>query len=141
MKAYLDTSVLVSYYTPEPRRAAVVEYLRAVTEPTISLLCVAEFHSAIAHKRKGTAAETNIDQALDLFQGHRRAGLYNMIGLQQPHFEQAIHLLDTTSTRLRTLDALHLAAARKAGIELATADKRLSDAADEINHPCQYIAL
>lgn len=140
MKAYLDTSVLVSYYTPEPRRSAVVERLREVTEPTISLLCVAEFHSAIARKRKTGEAGANINKALDLLERHRRAGLYHAIALQQPHFAKAIHLLDTVSVALRTLGALHLAIALSEGIELITADRCLSDAAEEIAHPCVLIA-
>ncbi|MDN5850684.1 MAG: type II toxin-antitoxin system VapC family toxin [Nitrococcus sp.] len=139
MKAYLDTSVLVSYYTPEPRRCAVVEHLRQITEPTISLLCEAEFHSAIARKRKTGEAGATIGRALDLLHRHRRAGLYHVIALEQPHFAKAMHLLDTVTVALRTLDALHLSIAVLEGIDLITADRCLSDAAEEIAHPCVFI--
>lgn len=124
---------------PEPRRSAVVEHLRQITEPTISLLCEAEFHSAIARKRKTGEGGTSLNKALELLEGHRRAGLYHVIALNQPHFSKAMHLLDTVSVVLRTLDALHLAIALSEGIELMTADRYLSDAAEEIAHPCVFI--
>lgn len=136
MRAYLDTSVLVSYYTPEPRRNVVVESLRQVTDPAISLLCEAEFHSAIALKRKAGAAAAGLHKALDLLERHRRDGRFCVIALQQPHFADAIRLLDTVAVGLRTLDALHLAIARQEEVDLITADRRLSDAADEVGHPC-----
>jgi predicted nucleic acid-binding protein len=47
--------------------------------------------------------------------------------------------LDTSATGLRTLDALHLACAAEAELELVTADKILSDAAASLKVPVRYL--
>ncbi|MDN5872278.1 MAG: hypothetical protein L0H73_16370 [Nitrococcus sp.] len=86
-------------------------------------------------KRWGSQAHPN----LPLLQRHRRAGFYHVIALEQPHFAKAVHLLDTATVPLRTLDALHLSIALSEGIGLITADRCLSDAAQEIAHPCVFI--
>ena len=47
---YLDTSVLVAYYCPEPLSRAAERAARAEVAPSISDLCEVEFASALARK-------------------------------------------------------------------------------------------
>ena len=50
---YIDTSVLVAYYCPEPMSEIVERFLQRLEYPVISTLTEVEFASAIAGKVRG----------------------------------------------------------------------------------------
>jgi predicted nucleic acid-binding protein len=47
---YLDTSILVAYYYPEPISALVEKFVRALSRPRICMLTEVEFAFALAKK-------------------------------------------------------------------------------------------
>jgi predicted nucleic acid-binding protein len=127
---YLDTSVLVPYYAPEPGSAKAEEIVRSAHSVLVSDLAVAEFHATIVRKvRMGALDGVAADKIWALFDGHLADGYFDRISMMRSH-ATAVRLLATRSPALiRTLDALHLAMASDAGADVATFDQRLADAA------------
>jgi predicted nucleic acid-binding protein len=128
--AYVDTSVLGAYYCPEPLSAAAETALRGLATPVISTLTEVEFASLIARKRRlRELTERQARAILDLFAEHVAEGFYRRVPLGTEHFLRARELVATLSSALRTLDALHLAAALAENLPLLTADRDLVRAA------------
>lgn len=128
--AYVDTSVLGAYYCPEPLSAAAETALRDLATPVVSTLTEVEFASLIARKRRlRELTERQARAILDLFAEHVAEGFYRRVPLGTEHFLRAHDLLATFSSALRTLDALHLAAALAENLPLLTADRDLGRAA------------
>jgi predicted nucleic acid-binding protein len=128
--AYVDTSVLGAYYCPEPLSAAAETALRGLATPVISTLTEVEFASLIARKRRLRELTGRQARAiLDLFAEHVAEGFYRRVPLGTEHFLRARELVATLSSALRTLDALHLAAALAENLPLLTADRDLVRAA------------
>jgi predicted nucleic acid-binding protein len=130
VSAYVDTSVLGAYYCPEPLSATAETALRDLATPVISTLTEVEFASLIARKRRlRELTERQARAILDLFTEHVAAGFYRRVPLGTEHFLRARDLVATLSSALRTLDALHLAAALAENLPLLTADRDLVRAA------------
>jgi len=128
--AYVDTSVLGAYYCPEPLSAAAETALRDLATPVVSTLTEVEFASLIARKRRlRELTERQARAILDLFAEHVAEGFYRRVPLGTEHFLRAHDLLATFSSALRTLDALHLAAALAENLPLLTADRDFGRAA------------
>src|SRR6266516_2554056 len=104
--AYVDTSILGAYYCPEPLSAAAEKALRQFKTPVISVLSEVEFCT--------------------LFSNHVAEGFYRRISLNTEHFIKARLLVASMDSSLRTLDALHLAAALAEGLTLVTADREFA---------------
>jgi uncharacterized protein len=132
---YLDTSALLKRYVAERRSDDFEAYFQRIAPASISRLTLLELRSGLARKRR--------EQAIDI--DHERTALTEMrIDIQdgllrvQPALDQhlidAFHLIDAMpDIPLRSLDAMHLAAARAAGAkELATADATMALAADKL---------
>ena len=127
---YLDTSVLTSYYCPEPNSDLVEEIILQTPNPTISSLVDVEFISAISRKiREGTLTIPNSNRIIGKYQSHVDQQLYNWISIQAKHYECAKKWIAQFVTPLRTLDALHLAAAYDANLKLLTADIHMAKSA------------
>lgn len=127
---YLDTSVLVAYYTPEVHSAQAEAAILAATDRVVSPLCLSEANAALRAKAfPGSISLPNAITARDRFRAHYNAGFYRMTPIEGRHFEQAADLAWQLGLELRMLDALHLVAAQAAGLHLATADERLRDTA------------
>lgn len=127
--SYIDTSIIVAYYCPEPLSAAAEAFLRADVAPSISPLVQVEFCSALAIKTR--TRELSRDAArriLSLFLSHLADGAYGMIPIDAREYLLARDWIASFSTPLRTLDALHLAAAFTNDLPLVTADKTLASA-------------
>lgn len=138
---YLDTSVLVAYYCPEPLSETVQALLLAQTLPAISSLVEVELMSALARKiREGGLSITDGGRIADLFSDHLQNGLYLQIPIAESHFSSARNWLRGFHTPLRTLDALHLAVAAAANLQFVTADKTLASAATSLGIPTQFLA-
>ena len=119
MAHYLDTSALVKLAVAEEETAALRSWLSAEERSPVSCdLSRAELMRAVRH-----AAPDRIVQARAVLDS------ITLIDLPTPLFEDAGRL---DPTMLRTLDAIHLAAALDLGDDLqaiVTYDARLADAA------------
>jgi uncharacterized protein len=125
--AYIDTSVLVAYYCPEPLSAKAQRAISKLESPTISALVEVELHSAMAIKvrtREVTAADAR--RVLRLLADHVAQGCYRVLAIGAGEYALAREWLAAFTTPLRALDALHLAAAARAELPLMTADRDLA---------------
>ena len=127
---YLDTSVLVAFYLPEPMSAKVQERCSAMEALVVSGLSEVEFHSALARRvRMNELSKDDALRVFSLFKLHLDEGFYRMIGLEPRDFALARDWLATFRAPLRTLDALHLAVAFSNRLSLVTADRVLAKSA------------
>ena len=128
--AYLDTSILVAYYCPEPLSEAAEKVLRKVNQPSISALAEVEFVSALNRKmREKTLDREDAHRILNEFESHLNQSLFRRIPLERDHYTLAYSWLSQFAIPLRTLDALHLAVASKNSLEIITADRGLAQSA------------
>ncbi len=127
---YLDTSVLVALYLPEPMSARVQGLCSRIQAIFVSGLSEVEFHSAVSRRvRVNEISKDDALKVLSLFKVHIDGGFYRMIVLEQRDYALARDWLATFSTPLRALDALHLAVAFSNGLAVVTADKVLAESA------------
>ena len=130
--AYVDTSVLGAYYCPEPLSPSAEAALRDIEAPVISDLTLVEFSSLVARKRQLKELDAReASRVLGAFSEHAAGGFYRRMPMGTGHFTRARRLIEA-ATSLRTLDALHLAAALIAGIPILTADGQLARAAKKL---------
>lgn len=119
MAHYLDTSALVKLVVAEPQTDALRTWLAAVPrEPVSSDLARTELLRAVRRVAPGR-----------LLRARQVLGAVTLVGVSTALFEEAARLDPTV---LRTLDAIHLAAALDLGDDLdavVTYDDRLADAA------------
>ncbi|MGD1002252.1 MAG: type II toxin-antitoxin system VapC family toxin [Candidatus Brocadiia bacterium] len=121
---YLDTSVLVALYLPEPMNSKVQKLCSGSDTVAISGLSEIEFYSALARRiRMNELTKDDALKVLSLFKAHVGGSFYRMIAIEQRDYMLARDWLATFHTPLRTLDALHLAIAFSNGLTVATADK------------------
>jgi len=129
-RAYVDTSVLGAYYCPEALSAAAEKALVALREPVISTLTEVELTSLVMRKRRMRELSAHqANEVLQLFHVHMEDGFFRRIALGTEHFIRARDLIARMTGSLRTLDALHLAAAIDEKLPLLTADRDLYRAA------------
>lgn len=127
---YVDTSVLAAYYCPEKFSIKAERALRTVVQPAISALTEVELYSAIARKiRENQLSKEDGKKIIATFRSHTANALYCQLPLESVHYETAGTWIAEFSAPLRTLDALHLAAAALADLTLLTSDRQLAGAA------------
>jgi len=127
---YIDTSVLVAYYCPEPISEAVERFLRRVERPAISSLTEVELVSAIARKvRDRELKKEDGNRILNQYKLHRQDAILKWIVLGEIHFQTAFSILSGFSLPLKALDALHLSVAMAADLIIVSADGQLLKAA------------
>jgi uncharacterized protein len=127
---YVDTSVLGAYYCPEPLSGTAESTLRKIRGPVVSTLSDVEFCSLISRKRRlSELTERQASEILNLFDAHVAEGFYRRISLSAEHFFKARQLVSVADSGLRTLDALHLAAAVTESLTMLTANRELAKAA------------
>jgi len=127
---YVDTSVLGAYYCPEILSANAESELLKIAGPVVSNLSDVEFCSLISRKRR--LKELTDRQAIEIlnrFDSHAAEGFYRRIALSAEHFFKARQFVSLAESSLRTLDALHLAAAVTESLTMLTADRTLAHAA------------
>lgn len=113
---YIDTSVLVAYYCPEPLSEAAEQSVRGADFPAISLLTEVEFCSALAIKvRTGEIAEAAAERLLSRFRMHLEEQRFCIRPIEAEHYLLAADWIGRFSTPLRSLDALHLVVAFAGG--------------------------
>jgi predicted nucleic acid-binding protein len=127
---YVDTSVLGAYYCPEALSEKAEGALRKIPGPVISGLSDVEFCSLISRKRQlKELSERKANEILALFDSHIAQGFYRRVSLSAGHFLKARQLVLDADNGLRTLDALHLAAAVTESLTMLTADRNLAEVA------------
>jgi uncharacterized protein len=137
---YIDTSVLVPFYYPEPLSDKAQQLLRKTSGPGISALCEVEFASALAAKvRAGAYAGAAARAVLAQFRTHVAEGYYRRLAVDEAHSRMAADWLGRFSTPLRTLDALHLAVAHANREMLVTGDKHLAESARQLRVACRLL--
>lgn len=140
MIRYIDTSVLVAYYLPEPLSERAERGLRRGGTPAISPLVELEFASVLARKvRARELAPAAARAALEQFRAHQEEGLYRRLEIGAAHYDQARRWIEAFRPPLRTLDALHLSVAAGAGATLLTADVQLARAARALHLACRLL--
>lgn len=114
-RIFLDTSVLVKLYVPEPDSAAIMALIHADDELLICDLTPLEYRSALYRKVRANQIDAgDADLAIQAFQAHPEFYNQQMIGSNA--FQSASDLLDrfAVSHGLRPPDALQLATALEA---------------------------
>lgn len=135
---YLDTSVVVKLYVPEPDSGD-CERLVAGRRIVSSELLYAELWSALlAKERAGVLAPADRQKIWQLFEIHLLDEVIEVVEIDGEVVREAAEMMARVHPRvpLRTLDAIHLATF--AGLEagpLFTKDKRMRDAARLLEFP------
>ena len=128
---YLDTSVLVSTLTNEPRSSAVDKWL---SRQTIESLClsdwvITEVSSALSIKiRTGTINDVQRGAILSQFT-QMTVDTFKVLPVASSAFRTAARFCDQSQLKLRSGDALHLAICAEHGATICTLDQVLSQAA------------
>jgi len=131
LTAYIDTSVLVAYYCPEPLSARAEEVIHGGDAAAISPLTEVEFCSALAIKVRMRELDVEIaGRLLSRFQRHLEKGRYHVVPVGAREHTLACDWISRFVTPLRTVDALHLAVAFTNDLPLLTADKDLARSAE-----------
>jgi predicted nucleic acid-binding protein len=127
---YIDTSVLVAYYCPEPLSGKAEAFLTAHMQPAISALTELELFSAISRKvREKGIDHKDAGRVIARFVAHLDNHYYTYLSVEAHHFRLARSWIGMFKLSLRTLDALHLAIASSEGFSIVTTDKSLSQSA------------
>jgi uncharacterized protein len=133
---YLDTSALAKWFFVEPRSLDFEAFIQESGKGAISSLCRLEFRSlAYRRLRSGEIDESYVSDALALLDSLADKTVLVVHPLREPQFDQAEGLLTRFGAELglRTLDALHLAAALASRASVfATADRRLAVSAARV---------
>jgi len=139
--AYIDTSVLAAYYCPEALSSMVQDEIGKVDDPLISRLVEVELHSAVAQKLRARELEqAAANQILSLFQVHLARGYYRLASIEEREYSLARDWIGRFNTPLRTLDALHLAAAFVNETRILTSDQGLARSASLLGIAFQLIS-
>jgi len=127
---YVDTSLLVAYYCPEPLSEKAESLIISHTCPAISNLTEVEFYSAISRKiRMEEMNRRDGSRIIAKFLAHINDHFYTNILIKSHHYVLARDWLGQFNTSLRSLDAIHLAVASSEGLMIITADETLSKSA------------
>ena len=134
MKRYLDTSVVVSFFIREVHTAAVRDWLMRdiKADNIISEWTITEFHSALSLKLRTGQISSEIKLEAEEFFGQSLKTIFKLISVSSIDFARAAELASKPELWLRAGDALNLAIAEREGATLATVDKRLFAAAEQI---------
>ena len=126
MTAYIDTSVLVAYYCPEPLSEKVEAFITAQRQLAISALTEIEMFSALSRKVREKAMDRfDAGRVTAKFISHLDGHYFTYLPVEAHHFRLARDWIGMFKLSLRTLDALHLAIASSEGLSIVTTDKSL----------------
>jgi len=135
-EVYLDTSALIKLYVPEAFSTEVENFVAQADALVISRLSVLEWHCAMSRRlRTGMITEDYLNTARTEFTRHLAEDYFRIVPFDDSVMIDALQVLDSVKpVPLRTLDALHLTAVRRANVtRLATADHVMADAARKLN--------
>ena len=127
---YLDTSIVAAFYLPEAMSRKVQKFYALRDTAAISALTEVEFYSVVSRRvRMKDLTRNDALKVVSLFRAHVDGNFYRFVAVAQREYALARDWLATFQTPLRTLDALHLAAAFSYDCVLVTADSDLGRAA------------
>lgn len=128
---YLDASALVPLYTPEAASEDVERIIMAAERVAVSDLTVAEAKNAIIRKgRRRQSLPDDVIVALRLIDEHVAARRFVLVEMRRDFLIQVPALSQQAPVHLRTMDAVHLAAALAIEASaMATYDHDLATAA------------
>jgi predicted nucleic acid-binding protein len=130
---YLDSSVVVAYYLPEPISERVQALYGTCSSPVISDLVELEVIAALSLRHRiGDLTHVEAGRVMSLFNEHLEAGLYAQRRLLRDHYRWARDAISRFDLPLKSPDALHLAAAQSDRLSLITADRQLARNADAL---------
>jgi predicted nucleic acid-binding protein len=132
---YVDTSALVKRYIQEPGSDTFDAFFLSHAPLSVSRLTVIEMRCALARRRRATQVTPELEtQVLEAFRLDMQDGALIVESFGEDDLTRAYHLMDEVgSVPIRTLDALHLAVARRStATEFATADKNQAEAANRL---------
>lgn len=137
---YLDTSILVTALTSEPRSRAVFDWLGGLDAQTaVSSWVFTEFTSAVSIKvRVGTSGPIDGQATRAKFDALVQRSFHN-IAILDADFRRAADFAADYTLNLRGSDALHLAITKRSGATLCTLDKRQADVGRALNIETQLI--
>ena len=131
MNFYVDTSVLVAYYCPEPLSDKAEKFLTSHPQPAISALTDLELFSAVSRKvRERGISERDAKRILATFVSHTDNNFYSYLPVQQHHYRLARDWIYLFKWGLKSLDALHLAIASSERFTIVSADRNLIRSAE-----------
>ena len=131
---YVDTSVLVAYYCPEPLSEKVDTFLTAHTNPIISGLAEVELFSALSKKvRNKEMKQKDAGRVVARFLADMENGYHGSLALEPSHYRLARDWIGMFSLPLKTLDALHLAISSSEGLDIVTTDPGLFKSAKALS--------
>ena len=109
---YVDTSVIVSLLTDEPKTQACKDWFKALTQAPISGdWLVTEFYSAIALKQRiGQLREKDVKATMHQFENLTKSGGIKLMPVARESFSKAGQLTHQYA-HTRAGDALHLSVA------------------------------
>lgn len=140
-EAYLDTSALIKLYVAEAFSTEVEQFVAAADGIVISRLSMLEWHCAMARRlRTGQITKDYMNLARTEFTRNLAEGYFRIVLYDDPLLSDALRVLDSTHPiPLRTLDTIHLTAARNAGLaRIATADDVMRRAAQQLQLEVAY---
>lgn len=130
---YLDASVALAYYLPDPMSAAAQALYDRGGGLVLSDWAHLEVASVVARRvRAGDLRRASAAAVLDLMNGHVEADLYRRLATATDDVARARHLVERLDLSLKAADALHLALARGHALRLATGDRQMTRAATEL---------
>jgi hypothetical protein len=132
---YVDTSALVKRYVSEAGSDAFDAFFLTQAPLTISRLTIVEMRCALARRRRNQQISPELEtQVLEAFRLDVQDGALAVSSFLDDDLTLAYHLMDEIAELpLRTLDALHLAVARRHSIPaFSTADKNQAEAAQKL---------
>jgi uncharacterized protein len=139
--SYVDTSALAKWYLDEPGADEFAAFMQTTPQVLTSRLVLVEMRCLLARRRR--AGDLSRDEELatySLFTDQVAQGYVSVRPVPDALYASARELIDRLAgIALRTLDALHLAAALAADArELATADRVMGDAAQALGLRLRY---
>ena len=140
-EVYFDTSALIKLYVAEAFSTEVEQFVAEADGIVVSRLSMLEWHCAMARRlRTGQLTEAYLNLARTEFTRHLAESYYRIVAYDDTLLIDALRVLDSVNpVPLRTLDAIHLTAARNAGItRIATADDVMRRAAQQLQLDVAY---
>lgn len=130
---YLDTSVIVAYYCPEPLSEKAEAFVRSKESVSVSRLAELEMFSVVSRKiREKNLTKGDGTRIFATFISHLNSSLYTIVSISDDHYRLARDWIGLLNNNLRSLDALHLAVASSEGMIVVTADLRLARSAETL---------
>jgi len=136
---YLDASAAVAAVTEEAHSDRVWQWLTAHTDAALFVSGWVDTEVSSALSIKARTGALTLDQRVSAMESWRRfrASSLRELAVTPDHFESAARFCDRPDLGLRASDALHLAIAASANVQLLTLDERMAEIAPRLGIPVE----